>query len=200
MDKKQDDRISRVEKLTLRMSVIQTAIAVTGFFVAVIALYAALNEADAVRKQQQASVWPHLEFHRSFRGVAGDERLDIVLRNSGIGPAKISLIEFFDEGAPLAGWEDVLNTFADRPDALYSHVGVLGRVIRPEHEFSIFTVNANELGSETVLALRDAIDSQRLTGRLCYCSVFDECWFLHSHEREPQRIKHCPKPKADNGF
>ena len=49
-------RLSRIERMTLRMSVIQTVLAVTGFCVALIALYAALNEADAVRKQQQASV------------------------------------------------------------------------------------------------------------------------------------------------
>lgn len=54
-----ESRRDRMERLALRISVVQTALAVMGFFIGSIALYAALNEADAVRKQQQASVWPY---------------------------------------------------------------------------------------------------------------------------------------------
>ena len=200
MNGKQENRLDRVEKMTLRMSVIQTTIAVTGFFVAIIALYAALNEADAVRKQQQASVWPHLEFQRSFRGVSGSERLDINLRNSGIGPAKIELIEFFLDGAALRNWDEALGPFTGADANTYSHIGVSGRVMRPDDEFAILSLIASEIDPQSIIAIRDAVDQGRLAGRICYCSVFEECWLLVSETREPEPVRRCPEPARENTF
>ncbi len=200
MAQEQDDRLSRVERMTLRMSVIQTAIAVTGFVVAIIALYAALNEADAVRKQQQASVWPNLEFHRSYRGVPGSERLDVSVSNTGIGPAKIALIEFFFDGAPLRNWDEAIAAFSTVDNPRYSHIGVGGRVLPPNGEFALVSTTTEEINVETVIALRDAIDQGRLSGRICYCSVFDECWLLVSHSREASPVDQCPKASLTNEF
>lgn len=200
MDEEQEDRLSRVEKLTLRMSVIQTAIAVTGFFVAIIALYAALNEADAVRKQQQASVWPNMEYHQSFRRVPGDEALEITLINSGIGPARIGMIEFFGDGQPLKSWDDVVMFVAEQTDFGYNNESVAGRVIRAGDEISIFSISTRSAGNEAVAAFLEAAGQQRITGRLCYCSVFAECWMLQSHARDPEPIQSCPAQDASNQF
>ena len=113
MEQSEDDRRSRMERLTLRMSAVQTFIAVTSFVVAIIALYAALNEADAARKQLQSSAWPNLETEFSFRTVPGSERLEFSLRNSGIGPAKVQSIELFFDGAPLDTWDQLVRTFTE---------------------------------------------------------------------------------------
>jgi hypothetical protein len=30
--------------------------------------------------------------------------------------------------------------------------------------------------------------------RVCYCSVFDECWLSDLHTLHPQAVAQCPKP------
>ena len=90
--------LSRSDRIALRISVAQTALAVVGFLVGLIALYAALNEADAVRKQQQASVWPYLDLAVSNNNVIDNEFTTIAVANKGIGPARIRSIEVqFDD-------------------------------------------------------------------------------------------------------
>ncbi len=179
------------------MSVIQTVLAVTGFCVAIIALYAALNEADAVRKQQQASVWPHVELRQSFRNLR-TERLELSLRNSGIGPAKIGSIEFFLDGEALSDWEETIQLFTETESSIFSYESVSGRVMRPDQDVVILSLLAEEMPVVAIAKIQDALDSGRLTSRLCYCSVFDECWFLASESQTPEPVKTCPVP--DDGI
>lgn len=198
MNDREEDRLSRVERMSLRMSVIQTFLAVTGFIVAIIALYAALNESDAVRKQQQASVWPNLEFHRSFRSVPGSEKLEVKIKNSGIGPAKIETIALSLDGKPIREWDQLVRAFTEIENPLFSEEQVSRRVLAPGDEFSVFAVTARELTSETVTALREALDTARIRGQICYCSVFQDCWHLLSTSRDPDRVKQCPAPSPEN--
>src|SRR5215510_1732392 len=90
--------LTPAERIFVRISVMQTALAVIGIFTGAVALYATLNESDAVRKQLDASVWPHVETgsdlytkeavarHEEFHGSEGPLFRFTVL-NSGIGPA-----------------------------------------------------------------------------------------------------------------
>ena len=190
MEQEQEDRLSRVEQMTLRMSVIQTVLAVTGFCVAIIALYAALNEADAVRKQQQASVWPHVELRQSFRNLRA-ERLELSLRNSGIGPAKIGSIEFFLGGEALSNWEQAIQLVTETESNTFSYESVSGRVIRPDQDIVILSLLAEEMPIVAIAQVQAALDSGHLTSRVCYCSVFDECWVLESDSRSPVPVREC---------
>ena len=200
MDEQEDDRRSRMERLTLRMSAIQTFIAVTSFVVAIIALYAALNEADAARKQLQSSAWPNLETEFSFRTVPGSERLDFSLRNSGIGPAKVASIDLFLDGAPLQNWDQFVRTFTEAENPLYSYNWVSRRVLQPDDQYALLTVSAEEIDSETVIALQEAVRAGRLQGKICYCSVFEDCWTLATQSRDPVEVDACPVPDRNSAF
>lgn len=200
MDEQEDNRRSRMERLTLRMSAIQTFIAVTSFVVAIIALYAALNEADAARKQLQSSAWPNLETEFSFRTVPGSERLDFSLRNSGIGPAKVASIDLFLDGSPLENWDQFVRTFTEDENPLYSYNWVSRRVLQPDDQYALLTVSAEEIDSETVIALQQAVRAGRLQGEICYCSVFDDCWTLETQSRDPVEVDECPVPNRNSAF
>lgn len=195
----QDQRLSRIERMTLRMSVIQTVLAVTVFCVAIIALYAALNEADAVRKQQQASVWPYIELRQSFRNLR-HERIDLSIRNSGIGPAKIETVDFFFDGDPFSGWDEAITRFAATEQNTYSYETVSGRVMRPDQQIVILSLIADEMPGDIIARIQDALDSGRLSSRVCYCSVFDECWSLSSKTRTPTPVKACLIPAREAVF
>ena len=48
---------------------------------------------------------------------------------------------------------------------------------------------------EQVLSLDRARRAGRITTRLCYCSVFEDCWIADSRDPTPDRVSQCTAPK-----
>jgi len=63
--------LSRSERLFLRLSLWQTVLSLVGVFVAFVALYAALTESEAVRRQTAAGVWPYVQLTINDYGCGG---------------------------------------------------------------------------------------------------------------------------------
>lgn len=59
--------------------------------IALVALGVSLHEVRQANKMHRLSVQPHLTFSR----VSGDRSLEITLRNTGLGPARILYFCFF---------------------------------------------------------------------------------------------------------
>ena len=81
--------LSHAERSFVRMSFWQTVLSVIGVFIAVIALYAALSESEAVRQQTAASVWPRVQLHVSDHLSDHRAELTVSLTNAGVGPARM---------------------------------------------------------------------------------------------------------------
>jgi hypothetical protein len=45
----------------------------------------------------------------------------------------------------------------------------------------------------------DRVRYSELTYRVCYCSVFDECWITRLTTLKAQPVKHCPIPAIPFG-
>ena len=79
-------------------------LAVAGLFTGAVALYAALTESDAVRRQAAAAVWPYVQL-LSWDSIApGEEFFRISMTNSGVGPARIEAVRLKLEGATATTW------------------------------------------------------------------------------------------------
>ena len=181
----------------MRMSVAQTGLAVVGFLVGLIALYAALNEADAVRKQQQASVWPHLRVRDLNIGVSGQERFDIIVGNRGIGPAIVKDVRAFVDGEEMTSWYDIVSLVADGEARAISHEPVVGAVIAPNEDITMVLVEAKYASLEATTAFRELIRSGRANMTICYCSVFDDCRRIDARSNETVAVKACAAPNAE---
>ncbi|MCB2112012.1 MAG: hypothetical protein KDD85_00525 [Parvularculaceae bacterium] len=186
------EKLSRAERIALRVSVIQTVIAVTGFFIGVIALYAALNEADAVRKQLQASVWPHLRVTDINHGVPGEEKFDIIVSNRGIGPAVVKSVAVTVDGEEKVDWFEVVQTVAGKERFGLSNINIGGAVIAPTEDIVMVSLDSKFATSEITRAFRDLTRSGRANLRICYCSVFDDCWTHDALSGETIETKSCP--------
>ena len=55
-------RIAGIERSFLRLTFWQTLLSLAGVFTGAVALYAALNESQAVRQQTAATVWPYVQY------------------------------------------------------------------------------------------------------------------------------------------
>ena len=187
-------RLERTEQIALRISVAQTILAVIGFMVGVVALFAALNEADAVRKQQQASVWPHIRIRDMNIGVVGQERFDIIVGNRGIGPAVVKYVSAVIDGEEKLSWNDIIKPLADEKRFGMSTESVISAVIAPNEDITLVSLEAQYSSVEIVMAFRDLVRSERANLIICYCSVFDDCRRVDAKTNETVEVDHCPAP------
>ncbi|GJL90803.1 hypothetical protein [Hyphococcus sp.] len=195
--------LSRSDRIALRISVAQTTLAVVGFLVGLIALYAALNEADAVRKQQQASVWPHLDIAVSNNNVIDNEFTTIAVANKGIGPARIRSVEVRLDDAPVSDWWALLGSLGegDGGSILISNADISGKVLSAGDEVEMMRLDKAEIPvtggeprdySEVLSGLRSAIAGGRVRMTICYCSVFDDCWVFDTKRYgDPEAVSAC---------
>ncbi len=190
--------MTRAERIFVRISILQTVLAVAGMFTGAIALYAALNEADAVRKQQQAAVWPSVGVTQINYGSPGEERFVINVSNKGIGPARIIAAEVTVDGEPVSSWREVLRTFADGEPFAMSNYRIGGSVLAPGEEVTAVAVELKYSSDEILSGFRELASSGRANLKICYCSVFDDCWRLDALTETTEPVEQCPAPITDS--
>lgn len=192
------ERLTRADRIALRISAIQTILAVTGFFVGVVALYAALNEADAVRKQQQASVWPHIRIVDMNYGIPGEERFEIIVSNKGIGPARIRQVSVTISGQEQTSWYEIVRKLPGGDDAKISNYRLADIVLAPNEDITAVSLQAPYASRETIFAFRELVQSGDAGMSICYCSVFEDCWNLDAYARRPVPVKQCPEQNPES--
>ena len=209
---------SNQNRLLVRLSILQTIPAVVGIFIATVALFAALNESDAVRKQQQAAVWPHVQVDRSNISTDTNIGVKITVSNRGIGPARIRSAEVTLDGDPFTSWNGVFEQLSPGAEGFFprsdSHVGTsvlvpgsdvtvidLDTVVFNQFDLdSMDDIATREETEQAILAFRDALTADRFEMTLCYCSVFDDCWQVSNVQRDPAPVKVCEPPAVENYF
>lgn len=202
-----DKELTRSDRIAIRMSVAQTVLAIVGFLVGLIALYAALNEADAVRKQQQASVWPHLELAVSNNNVVGNEFTSVAVSNKGIGPARIRSVEVLLDDKAVSDWWGLFDSLAERNGEaiIISNAEIYGKVLAAGEEIEMMRLDQTALPvtggeakdySDVLTVFRGAVSEGRVRMNICYCSVFDDCWvFDTTRYGDPEVAPSC-KPQS----
>jgi hypothetical protein len=198
MSDKEKVGMTRAERIFVRISIVQTILAVTGFLVGVIALFAALNEADAVRKQQMASVWPHITVRDINYGEIEGERFEVVVGNRGIGPARVVSAEVLLDGASVESWIKFVEPLSDGQQFSISNFRVSGSVLAPKEDVIAFAINEEYAPKAMIEAVREVVWSRRVNILICYCSVFDDCWRLNAMAEETTAVDKCPAPDAAN--
>ena len=103
-----ETEFSGSERAFVRMPFLQTVLSLFGVFIANVALYAALTESEATRKQTAAAVWPFVQLTVSDHLSAAAAEFRISLTNAGVGPARMRSMRVLFEGRPLHDWHQAL--------------------------------------------------------------------------------------------
>jgi hypothetical protein len=158
--------------------------AVAAVVIGVSAIFVSLYEANLVRQQQRASVWPHLEAGHGFDGVT----FRILAENTGIGPSRVEQVVLRYDGEPFPDW----STFFERagiPVRGYLQSQISGRTLLPGRPLDVLVVSDPDVTG--------AVNEHwaRVNAEACYCSIFDECWITDFLEvRRP--AGRCDLPEA----
>jgi hypothetical protein len=138
----------------------------------------------------------------------GDVRL--VLTNDGIGPARIETFELWWDGKPMSSAGALLQaccltTPVETQEAktTVTSIGIAApRILRAGEHADFFTMPSAPGNTELWSKLN--VERSKITTRVCYCSVFDQCWVnvsglgLLRHDPmktvRPDRVDRCAAP------
>jgi hypothetical protein len=191
---KPEQELTRSEQLFLRISIWQTVLSVVGIFIAGVALFAALTESEAVRRQTAAAVWPYVQLSVEDHLSANAAVFELSLTNAGVGPAHIRAMRVTFHGQAIPTWHEAVSAI-DKDGPAFSQMFANNRVLRPGEHVTIFGTRAPAL----VQALQEAVATKSTAVEYCYCSIFDDCWTVDSRAAAagPAVVRSCPDYGTD---
>jgi hypothetical protein len=173
-----------------------------------ISLWVAIETEVANRQMVAASSWPLLEVDSSNVDDKGNSVLLFRVTNTGVGPAKVRSFEVFYKGKPYTSAVSLIQACCQRDfkrpaisdtatttDNLITG-GIAGNVIRAGETHPFITLGLGPQNAKLWRALNDARNTA-ITYRICFCSVFDECWLntvTGRDQLDPAPVKVCPVP------
>jgi hypothetical protein len=174
--------------------------------ISVLSLWVAVGTEDANRRMVAAASWPFLEISDGNADDQGRPRLRFSVANSGVGPAKVESFEVSWKGKAYSRSYEILKdccgfdlTAYESAKFLHNATPVIGanvaaRVIRAGETVTFLDI---KLGPDNE-KMWHALDQARrdIRYRVCYCSVFDECWLNDRNDLNPVRVKACEAPKV----
>ncbi|MEM9056832.1 MAG: hypothetical protein AAGD86_05105 [Pseudomonadota bacterium] len=162
----------------------EMVMAASAVIVSVAAVVVAVYSAWIDRSFARAATWPHLEIYRSY----ADDRLSHGVSNRGTGPAIVHYAVLEDDGTAYPTWFAWLDARHTVPEEGFIQSHISTRVLSPEQQVEVFSTNNAALA-------RAVFANDGMNLRLCYCSVFDECWLTDGANR-PERVASCDTQPA----
>jgi hypothetical protein len=157
-----------------------------------VSVFIAINHGHTMERLVAANSWPNLSFgtgnsaHSADPDKPGD--ITFTLRNTGVGPARIDSVELFYKGVAQPNALAFLKSCCSKDKVNYGYSVLTDEVLPARDSIDFLTVpRANAPG------VWEALNAERLNARLriCYCSVFDECFVRDTEKRRPERVAQC---------
>jgi hypothetical protein len=182
---------------------LEFAVAIAALVTSVTSIWLSLSQGDEMARLVQAQSWPYLEYVSSNTGDNGAPVIDIMVRNAGVGPAKVESFAITYNGKPVKGWAQLIaaccvpeGTPRDKIDlpTLTDNRMISGklisRVLRASDSLTLLHLPKTDANAPLWTRLDDARFKLQLS--ICYCSVFDECWISDLRSTTQQAVKTCP--------
>jgi hypothetical protein len=179
-------------------------VSIAAIFISAVSLYVAIEHGKTERDLVAANVWP---FPRAIlsNGYDAKNSIAIGVSNGGVGPAKIRSFELFYRGQPVSSGLDLLRKCcglaqgkgairAAFPNGIYSSV-VDETVLRPGEENPVLRVPRPPTASAITEQLAKIDVLTRITFRVCYCSVLDQCWVSDLRSTRSEPVSQCTAPR-----
>lgn len=172
---------------------------VSAVLISLCSLFLAIENGSAMHQLVAANSWPFLKIGVSNGDENGRPLLALVMQNKGVGPAKVRTLEVSYKGRFVSGPRPLIEAILG-PDAgakvAFTKSRIVGSVLSSRESVNFTAVVEKDVAPAQLNAL--AQGGEKIGLRVCYCSVFDECWMLDHIKgtSEPLPIKACPAPQV----
>jgi hypothetical protein len=177
-------------------------LALSAMFVSLISLVVAIEHgrtmermADANTRMVEANSWPFLQFNTHNVDEHGNPDVRLVISNQGIGPARIETFELWWEGQPMASPKALLKACCNTNPTETSTIdtgSVASSILRAGDHSDFLDMPGTAHNKDTWSQFN--VERDRISVRVCYCSVFDECWRGDGMTTHADPVASCPRP------
>ncbi|MFD2586771.1 hypothetical protein ACFSQJ_07505 [Croceitalea marina] len=146
----------------------------TALIISVLALVVSIYEANLLKAQQKATVWPYFSISQGYNS----EGFSIYGLNNGTGPALINSVEVSFNGQSVTNYLDLLNKVSPETTIGYNQIkqGVLNNtVLKAGEERLLFFI----AWSDETRKIVEKMNEEEVSIIVQYCSVLDECWIFN---------------------
>jgi len=157
----------------------EMVVAFSALLISIITAVVSVYSAYIDRAYARASVWPRLELAKSF----GSKNFELLITNSGTGPALIKYAKIEYDGKTIKKWLDIPNIPNFTQSTINTRILSSQNTIKP-------IVYSGERKSDFL-----NIDKS-LAITLCYCSIYNECWVTNKNNN-PQEAESCDIREED---
>ncbi|MBV8681373.1 MAG: hypothetical protein JO111_00760 [Caulobacteraceae bacterium] len=173
-------------------------IAGSALMVSVISLAVAIGHgrimekmADANGRLVKASSWPFMGAHMAVN----ENAIVLGVANEGVGPAKVRWVQVTYDGKPARSTQDLLAQCCGLTPAghfNYAFSLLTNTVVRAGDTVDMITLKREPLNDQVFEPLRR--NALRVGFRICYCSVFDECFISNGLSLDTRSVNRCVAP------
>ena len=157
--------------------------AVSAIVAALAAVLVAAYEARINREYQRISVWPRIQQSDSY--FANQYTRNVT--NVGLGPAMVRSVEIRVDGNICRTWGKVIDALLKRRITTVTSWLHDGAVLVPNKDIEVLKIPAGD----DARAFSEAAQTDRLSIRICYSSLYGESWMSDSASQEPTRVAQC---------
>ena len=127
------------------------------------------KQTEIMQEQMHASVWPRLFITKNI----GNNSLELIVQNDGVGPAIVKSVEFCVDGIPCNDWTDVLSKLIKVKDSLVMERSFINnRTIPQGNQIRMIRIT----NKEHIKLILD--NYNRISLEICYSSIYKKHWKL----------------------
>ncbi len=156
-----------------RLASTELIVAFAAIFVSTATLFVYIYQTRIMLSQQRASVWPYVEWTYAMRS---DQGFSLTVANKGVGPAIVRSAKLTLAGEPIATARDLLGRYVALDSTALVTTTIDDRVIAPGERLTLFHIDVRD--RDEYVDLHRKLDPlfQNLEFRICYCSIYGDCW------------------------
>jgi len=172
-------------------------IAMAALVVSILTTATLVYQTHIIQEQYSAAIWPYL----TISTITNPNGRSIRLDNDGLGPALVRSAQLSVDGKAVPAWNDLERILSNDPLSKKAVGG--SRAKRSESSVDASTI-LRPVDSQTIFSITlpkgvplDLLLRHPLAIDLCYCSLNNSCWKLHTTPgvtsgHPPQPVAFCP--------
>jgi hypothetical protein len=164
----------------------------TAVFLSMVSVFIAVRHGETMERLVAANSWPNLTYGTGNESDDGlRDEITMSLKNTGVGPARIDTFELFYKDKPVANLNDLAHACCMKANghAYLTTSSVVDEVLPARDSIDFIGLPRDKNRPDSW----DVWNAERFNVRVrvCYCSVFDECWIMDSKQHRPRQTHIC---------
>lgn len=168
-------------------------VGVPALLISLVVAYGTFVQAGATQRMQEAAAWPFVAYRTGNYTADGQRLINLSFTNNGLGPALIGPVEVRFRGRIMRSPVDLLASccgYKENRAMQLRTAPIVNVALRPGEEILFMSLPAVTVNADMV----DLLDAVRedIQVRVCYCSIFEDCWTVEGQQAQPVPVKACP--------